>query len=81
VKFCVKHPQLIRRLRRGTIHKDSLYDQRRLFSVPRRLPAVVQSLPRNNYTAVPSCTPEGQAEPPATASGSRNLNVKPPRTC
>ncbi len=30
-KFCTDHPQLIRRLREG-IHKDSLYEQRRLFT-------------------------------------------------
>jgi hypothetical protein len=59
IKFCEKHPQLIRRLREG-IHKDSISEQRRLFTCPTP-EAVVQFL-ADNYR-IPSLYPEEKPTP------------------
>ncbi len=59
IKFCEKHPQLIRRLREG-IHKDSIREQRRLFTCATP-EAVVQFL-AENYR-VPSLYPEEKPTP------------------
>ena len=58
-KFCDKHPQLIRRLREG-IHKDSLYEQNRLFTC--RTPEDVVKFLGDNFR-VPSLWPEGKPTP------------------
>jgi hypothetical protein len=60
MKFCQKHPQLIRRLREG-IHKDSITEQRRLFTCATP-EAVVQFL-AENYR-IPSLYVEEKATPP-----------------
>src|SRR5665213_166433 len=60
IKFCEKHPQLIRRLREG-IHKDSVSEQRRLFTCATP-EAVVQFL-AENYR-IPSLYPEEKPTPP-----------------
>jgi hypothetical protein len=60
IKFCEKHPQLIRRLREG-IHKDSISEQRRLFTCATP-EAVVQFL-AENYR-IPSLYPEEKSTPP-----------------
>ena len=58
-KFCDDHPQLIRRLREG-IHKDSLYEQRRLFSCA--TPEEVVRFLADNFR-VPSLYPEAKPTP------------------
>ena len=62
MKFCEKHPQLIRRLREG-IHKDTISEQRRLFTCATP-EAVVQFLAEN--FRIPSLYPE---EKPTPAGG------------
>jgi hypothetical protein len=71
-EFCQDHPQLIRRLREG-IHKDSLYEQRRLFSCP--TPAAVVQFLADNYR-VPSLYPEAKPTPPGV-EWVANKDVKP----
>jgi hypothetical protein len=60
IKFCEKHPQLVRRLREG-IHKDSVSEQRRLFTCATP-EALVQFL-AENYR-IPSLYPEEKPTPP-----------------
>ena len=59
VKFCEEHPQLIRRLREG-IHKDSLYEQHRLFTCA--TPEEVVRFLADNFR-VPSLYPEAKPTP------------------
>jgi hypothetical protein len=72
IKFCEKHPQLIRRLREG-IHKDSLSEQRRLFTCATP-EAVVQFL-ADNYR-IPSLYPE-EKPTPAGARWAEKSDSKP----
>ncbi len=68
VKFCEKHPQLIRRLREG-IHKDSASEKRRLFTCATP-EAVVQFL-AENYR-IPSLYPEEKPTPAGAKWAERN---------
>jgi hypothetical protein len=72
VKFCEKHPQLVRRLREG-VHKDNVVEQRRLFTCP--TPEALVRFLADNYR-VPSLYPESKPTP-ADAPWVENNNQKP----